>query len=207
VPVVDRRGTAAAVPDTEAQRLGALHRYTGEDAASSRELEDLTRLASRLCETPLALITFVDGDRQTFRARVGTSLTETSRDVAFCAHAILGRDVMVVGDTAADERFAENPLVTDDPHIRFYAGAPLVTPDGFAIGTLCVLDRRPRELSGEQKDGLRVLARQVMAQMELARRRRTDQETSGERLLLEAAGLSEPAPAASAAVPARGGDG
>ncbi len=207
VPVLDHRGMAAAVPDSETQRLGALHRYSAEDSASNRELHDLTRLASQLCSTPLALITFVDSDRQRFRSRIGTSLTETPRDVAFCAHAILARDVMVVGDAAADERFAENPLVTDDPHVRFYAGAPLVTPDGFAIGTLCVLDRRPRELSDEQKEGLRVLSRQVMAQMELARRRRLDEETSGERLLLEVAGLSEPAPVATPPAPARGSDG
>jgi len=181
---------AAAVPDSETQRLAAVHRYSAAaGAASAQDLDDLARLASRFCGTPLALISSVERERQAFHARVGTSLTETPRDVAFCAHAILGSDVMEVPDAAADARFAENPLVTDDPHVRFYAGAPLVTPDGYAIGTLCVLDRRPRELTEEQRDVLRVLARQVMAQLELARRRRVDEETSGERLLLEAAGL------------------
>jgi len=198
---------AAAVPDSETQRLAAVHRYVVEGASPVPDLDDLARLAARICETPLALVSFVERDRQRLHARVGTTLSETPRDVAFCAHTILGKDVMVVPDAAADARFAENPLVSDDPHVRFYAGAPLVTPDGFAIGTLCVLDRRPRELSDEQKDGLRVLARQVMAQMELARRRRLDEENSGERLLLEVAGLSEPAPAAPSTIPTRGGHG
>jgi GAF domain-containing protein len=183
--------------------LAAVHRYSAAGAASARELDDLARLASRFCGTPLALVSSVERERQAFHARVGTSLNETPRDVAFCAHAILGGDVMEVPDAAADARFVENPLVTDEPHVRFYAGAPLVTPDGFAIGTLCVLDRRPRELTEEQRDGLRVLARQVMAQLELARRRRMDEESSGERLLLEVAGLSEPAPEPATPVPIR----
>jgi serine/threonine protein kinase len=192
---------AAALPDSETQRLAAVHRYAAESAASNRELADLARLASRLCGTPLALVTSLERERQAVHARVGTTLTEIPREIAFCAHAILGNDVLEVPDAAGDARFAENPLVTDDPHIRFYAGAPIVTPDGFAIGTLCVLDRRPRELSEEQRDGLRVLARQVMAQLELARRRRIDEETSGERLLLEVAGLSEPLPPVSPGSP------
>jgi hypothetical protein len=204
---------AAALPDSETQRLAAVHRYAAESAASRQELGDLALLASRLCGAPLALVTSVERDRQSLHARVGTALTDIPREVAFCAHAILGSDVMEIADAAADARFAENPLVTDEPHIRYYAGAPIVTPDGFAIGTLCVLDRRPRQLSDEQKAGLRVLARQVMAQLELARRRRMDEETSGERLLLEVAGLSEPtepvAPIAPAAttVPVRRSDG
>ena len=194
---------AAAVPDSETQRLAAVHRYSAAGAASARELDDLARLASRFCGTPLALVSSIERERQAFHARVGTNLSETPRDVAFCAHAILGADVMEVPDAAADARFAGNPLVTDEPHVRFYAGAPLVTPDGYAIGTLCVLDRRPRELTEEQKDGLRILARQVMAQLELARRRRVDEETSGERLLLEVAGLSEPPPEPATPLPIR----
>jgi hypothetical protein len=197
---------AVTVPDSEAQRLAAVQRYAVDGAPPAADLDDLTRLASQFCGTPLAFVSLVEADRQRLQARVGTTLTETSRDVAFCAHAILRQDVLVIPDAAGDARFAENPLVTDDPHVRFYAGAPLVTPDGFAIGTLCVLDRRPRDLSDEQKDALRVLARQVMAQMELARRRRIDEETSGERLLLEVAGISEPEPAPPSS-PARGGNG
>ncbi|HEY2797492.1 MAG TPA: protein kinase [Thermoanaerobaculia bacterium] len=195
---------AAAVPDSETQRLAAVHRYAAAAPASAGELDDLARLAARLCGTPLALVSSIERDRQAFHARVGTSLAETPRELAFCAHAILGAGVMEVQDAAADARFVGNPLVTDAPHVRFYAGAPLVTPDGFAIGTLCVLDRRPRELSDEQKESLRVLARQVMAQLELARRRRLDEETSGERLLLEVAGLSEPAPPAVPPLTVRG---
>jgi predicted Ser/Thr protein kinase len=191
-------GMAAAVPDSEAQRLAALERYASGGPVVNPDLDDLARLASQLCETPLAFVSVVERDRQRLRARVGTALEETPREISFCAHAILGRDVMVVPDTASDARFAGNPLVTEDPRIRFYAGAPLLTPDGFAIGTLCVLDRKPRVLSDDQKDGLRVLARQVMAQMELAMRRRLEVENSGERLLLEAAGLSDPVPSQAA---------
>ena len=198
-------GIAAALPDSETQRLAAVARYSAVGEGPSGELDDLARLASQLCGTPLAMVSFVERDRQRLQARIGTTLEQAPRDISFCAHAILGREVMEVHDAAADERFAGNPLVTDDPHIRFYAGAPLLTPDGFAIGTLCVLDRQPRELSGDQKDGLRVLARQVMAQMELAVRRRVEQENSGEKLLLEVAGLSEPAPLPTPAAPLRGG--
>jgi predicted Ser/Thr protein kinase len=204
-PVLER-GMAAALPDSETQRLAALERYASGNPAAGPELDDLAWLASQLCDTPLALVSLVERDRQRLHARVGTTLEETPRDISFCAHAILGRGVMVVPDAASDARFAGNPLVTEDPHIRFYAGAPLLTPDGFAIGTLCVLDRKPRELSGEQKDGLRVLARQVMAQMELAVRRRREVENSGERLLLEAAGLSDPVPSEATSARERGVD-
>ncbi|MEP6994913.1 MAG: protein kinase [Acidobacteriota bacterium] len=199
-----RTGSAeAADPNTETHRLAALDRYAQDGVAAGGELNDLARLASQLCETPIAMISLVDRDRQRAHARIGMTLEETPRDVSFCAHAILARDVMVVPDTAADARFSANPLLWDGSNVRFYAGAPLLTPDGFAIGTLCVLDRRPRELSNEQKDGLSVLARQAMAQMELAMRRRLDVESSGERLLLEAAGLSEPRPG-SGSLPLRG---
>ncbi len=106
----------------------------------------------------------------------------------------MGRDVFVVPDAAADSRFATNPLVTDERGVRFYAGAPLLTPEGFAVGTLCVLDRQPRELRPAQIESLRALARQVMAQLELRRRRRTEKEQSGEKLILEVAGLADRAP-------------
>ena len=139
----------------------------------------------------MALISFVDRDRQWFKAAVGMPLKEAPRQLSFCAQAILERDLMVVPDAAADGRFATQPMVTQDPFVRFYAGAPLFGSDGLAVGTLSVLDRKPRLLSAAQQDGLRVLARQIMAQLELKRRRRQDAKSSGEKLLLQIAGLSD----------------
>jgi len=111
----------------------------------------------------------VDEKRQWFKAKVGVTVTETSRDISFCSRAIEQSDLYIIPDAAADERFAENPLVISDPKIRFYAGAPLISPDGYALGTLCVIDKVPRELRPEQKQALRVLARHIMSQLELRR--------------------------------------
>lgn len=158
------------LPANEPARLEALRRYGILDTDREADFDDLALLASQICGTPMALITLVDANRQWFKSRVGVGVSEVPRDVAFCAYAILDPDeLMVVPDALEDIRFANNPAVREDPKIRFYAGAPLVTPDGFALGTLCVLDRVPRQLSPEQIAALRVLSRHVVTQLELRR--------------------------------------
>jgi PAS domain S-box-containing protein len=134
--------------------------------------DDIPRLASFICGTPIALITLIDTNRQWFKAKVGIDVDETPREGGFCAHAILKPELLIVKDTHQDKRFAGHPFVTADPHIRFYAGAPLITSDGHALGALCVIDRVPRTLSGEQQEALRVLARQATTQLELRRNSR-----------------------------------
>ena len=160
----------APLPDNETRRLGVLRQYDILDTPPEQAFDDLTRLASLICQTPIALITFVDAERQWFKSKMGLEATGTAREIAFCSHTILNlQDITEVPDACADPRFADNPLVTADPHIRFYAGAPLVAPDGSAVGSLCVIAREPRVLTAEQRDALRALGRQVMAQLELRR--------------------------------------
>lgn len=162
----------APVPKKEAQRIKVLWQYEILDTVPEEVFDDLTELAARICEAPIALITLVDENRQWFKSKVGVTINETSRDISFCGHAIEQSDLFIVPDATLDERFAHNPLVTSDPKIRFYAGAPLITPDGHALGTLCVIDKVPRELRPDQKQALRVLARHVMTQLELRRHAR-----------------------------------
>ncbi|NMO16038.1 GAF domain-containing sensor histidine kinase [Pyxidicoccus fallax] len=158
---------SAPLPPDEAARLAALAAHDLLDTLPEQDFDDLTSLASRLCETPIALVSLVDRERQWFKSRVGLEAPETPRDVAYCSHTILGDDVMVVPDAFQDARFHDNPLATGAPHVRFYAGAPLRAESGHKLGTLCVIDHVPRELTPEQLDSLRRLGRQVEAQLRL----------------------------------------
>jgi GAF domain-containing protein len=160
---------AVNVAPREAARLEALNDYRILDTESEQSYDDITFLAAQLCDVPIALISLVDSDRQWFKSKVGLEVNETSRDVSFCAHAILGDQTLVVKDARRDERFQGNPLVCSEPHIVFYMGVPLRTPGGAKIGTLCVIDRRPRELSDLQVRSLEALAHQVVLQLELKR--------------------------------------
>jgi PAS domain S-box-containing protein len=157
------------VPPNEAERLAALSQCEILDTAAEKIFDDFPNLASHICQTPIALVSFVDAARQWFKAKIGIDASQFPREVAFCAHAILKPDIFIINDTFADKRFAKNPLVLSEPHIRFYAGVPLVTSDGHALGTLCVIDRVPRQLSVEQQEALRVLARLAVTQLELRR--------------------------------------
>lgn len=153
----------------EELRLRALYRFEILDTPIDDSFDDITRLASSICNTPVSLVSFVDRDRQWFKSRHGLELTETRRELAFCAHTIRQDRTMVVEDASQDQRFSDNELVTCENGIRFYAGAPLRTDDGYALGTLCVIDYRPRHLSSSQLDALEALSRQAMAQLKLLR--------------------------------------
>ncbi len=175
---------SAPLPPDEEARLAALRLYDVLDTPPEQPFDDLAELAAHICAAPIALISLIDEDRQWFKSRVGLDARETTRDIAFCAHAIQQPDLFIVEDAARDARFSDNPLVTAEPHIRFYAGAPLITPEGRALGTLCVIDRQPRSLAPDHQRALRVLSRHVMTQLELRRRDREANELRAERIAL-----------------------
>ena len=159
----------APLHKNEAKRIKVLWQYDVLDTVPEEVFDELADLAGLICGAPIALISLVDENRQWFKAKIGLTINETSRDVSLCAHAILQDELFIIADATRDKRFKDNPLVTAGPKIRFYAGMPLITPDGHAIGTLCVIDKVPRNLTKDQKQALRVLARHVMTQLELRR--------------------------------------
>ncbi len=172
---------SAFAPSTEAARLAALDRYAILDTEPEQTFDDLVILAAHICRTPMAMLSLVDDHRQWFKSAVGVQIRETPRDISFCAHAIQQADLFIVNDTLSDTRFRQNPLVTGEPHIRFYAGAPLINEDQYALGTLCVVDRQPRKLDADQKDALQALARLTLRQMELRRNLRLLKEALSDR--------------------------
>jgi len=158
---------SAPSPSVELARVAALDRYAILDTEPEQAFDDLVVLAAHVCRAPIAMLSLVDDHRQWFKSKVGVEIRETPRETSFCAHAIQQRNLFIVPDTLDDGRFRDNPLVLGEPHIRFYAGAPLVNEDGFALGTLCVIDRQPRELDDAQKEALKSLSRLALGQMEL----------------------------------------
>ncbi len=159
------------VPANEEERLRALNEYEILDTLPDEDFDEITRLASDICRTPISLVSLVDPSRQWFKSRYGLADAETERRFSFCAHAINHpEDVFVVTDSRKDDRFAGNPYVVGDPHVVFYAGVPLVTPQGYALGTLCVIDIKPRELSATQISALRILSKQVIKLFELRKK-------------------------------------
>src|SRR6476646_6064250 len=151
----------------EKARIEALHKYRIRDTDPEKAFDDLTILAAHICQTPVALISLIDSERQWFKSRVGIDVTETPREVSFCAVAIQQPNLFIVPDATKDPRFSTNPFVVSDPKVRFYAGAPFSSSDGHPLGTLCVVDVVPRQLTPSQENALLALSRQVQAQFEL----------------------------------------
>lgn len=167
----------AAIPFNEKERLQALYSYDILDSASEEIFDSITKLAGHIYNVPVCLISLVDGERQWFKAKKGLSACETSRDISFCGHAILGSEVFYVADSTKDERFSDNPLVTQDPHVVFYAGVPLIDRNGFALGTLCLIDHQPREFQPEEFEQLKVLGMQVTHLIEARKEKKEREKT------------------------------
>ena len=163
--------TFVPIPENEEDRLAALKSYNILDSAEEQDFDELTILASAVCQTPIALISLIDDKRQWFKSHPGVPQTETPKELAFCAHTIVStNDIMVVNDARKDDRFANNPLVTGDTKVIFYAGVPLVNEDGFALGSLCVIDHQHKELTETQTAALKIIAKQVINKLELRRK-------------------------------------
>lgn len=160
----------APIPQGELERIRELHSYAILDTPADPQFDALTELASIVCETPISMISLVDSDRQWFKSRRGLDASETPRDISFCSHCVASNDMLVVEDAHRDQRFVDNPLVIGGPHIRFYAGAPLRTPSGACVGTLCVLDREPKALTSAQHRALTSISRSVESQLEWHRK-------------------------------------
>lgn len=166
------RPFAAIGTNNEAERLEVLRNYQILDTPPEQVFDDLAQLAGFICGTPISLVSLIDADRQWFKAKVGWGDADsTKREVAFCQHTILGEDVFEIEDTTKDPLFWDNPLVTESPSIRFYAGAPLITPEGVPLGTICALDTVPHRLNEAQRNALRIVAREVVSHLELRRAR------------------------------------
>lgn len=162
-----------AVPPDETNRVNALRSYDILDTLPEPDYDDLTYLASAICQTPISLISLIDDSRQWFKSNHGLNVRETPREFAFCTHGILNPDeILVVPDSRKDERFTGNPLVTGEPYVIFYAGVPLMNEDGYPLGSLCVIDNTPRELTQSQLTALKILSKQVVNLLELRRKNR-----------------------------------
>lgn len=167
---IENTRKTAALPVNEDARLATLREYQILDTEREEAFDEIVHLAAVICSVPIAAISIVDADRQWFKSSLGLGVTETPRDISFCTHTILQPDIMVVTDATEDPRFQNSPLVTGEPYIRFYAGVPLVTPDGYPLGALCAIDRKARILTQDQLDALQVLAHQVVGRMLVTRR-------------------------------------
>lgn len=181
----------AATPVNEEFRLQDLYSYDLLDTASESDFDDLVELASQICQCPISLISLLDKDRQWFKARSGWEVQSTPRDVAFCSHAILQDDVMVVEDSFRDERFIDNPLATGSMNIRFYAGAPIVSPTGHKLGTLCIIDHKPKKLTAEEERALQLLSNQVTKLLEIRKKNMLIRQRAEEMLVLKSRAMRQ----------------